>query len=54
MFDYFVGIFITTAVPSPTTLFISILPPFLSNISFAIERPNPVAHISLVRALSTL
>ena len=43
-----------TSVPCPTTLFISILPPFLSNISFAIESPSPVPPISLVRALSTL
>ena len=50
----FVGILTTTSVPCPTTLFISIFPPFLSKISFAIERPKPVPPISLVRALSTL
>lgn len=49
----FVGILITTSVPCPTTLFISMLPPFLSKISFAIDSPNPVPPISLVRALST-
>ena len=42
VFYCFVGILITTSVPSPTLLFISMLPPFLSKISLAIESPKPV------------
>ena len=51
--SFFSGTFMTTSVPLPTSLFISMLPPLASIISFAIGRPSPVPPISLERALST-